>query len=60
VDRWDGDAAVIRARLPVAPNAQATIRREWLARVKDGLDRAGVHSPAQRIRLLADPMQRNN
>ena len=59
VDRWDGDAAVIRARVPVAPSAQATIRREWLARVKDGLDHAGVHSPTQRIRLLADPMQRN-
>jgi small conductance mechanosensitive channel len=60
VDRWDGDAIVIRARLPVAPSAQATMRREWLARVKDGLDRAGVHSPTQRIRLLADPTQRND
>jgi small conductance mechanosensitive channel len=60
VDRWDGDSVVIRARLPVAPSAQATIRREWLARVKVGLDRADVQSPTQRIRLLADPMPRNS
>ena len=58
-DRWDGDAVVIRARLPVAPSAQAEIRREWLARVIDGLDRTGVQSPTQRIRLLTDPMPRN-
>jgi small-conductance mechanosensitive channel len=60
VDRWDGDAVVIRARLPVAPSAQATMRREWLARVKDGLDRAGVQSPTQRIRLLDDTRQRGS
>ena len=53
MDRWDGDAVVIRARLPVAPSAQAALRREWLARVKAGLDSAGVPNPTQRIRLLS-------
>jgi len=45
VDRWDGDTVVIRARLPVAPSAQAAMRREWLARVKVGLDGAGAPNP---------------
>jgi len=52
MDRWEGDTIVIRARLPVAPSAQASLRREWLARVKTGLEGAGVANPAQRIRLL--------
>jgi len=57
VDRWDGDAIVIRARLPIVPSAQAALRREWLARVKTGLDGAGVPNPTQRIRLLSGASQ---
>lgn len=38
MDKWDGNKIVIRARLPVVPSAQASLRREWLARVKAGLD----------------------
>jgi len=48
---------VIRARLPVAPSAQAALRREWLARVKAGLDSAGIPNPTQRIRLLSGASQ---
>jgi small conductance mechanosensitive channel len=58
LDRWEGDTVVIRARLPVAPSAQASLRREWLARVKAGLDSAGVPNPTQRIRLLSDGSSR--
>lgn len=57
LEKWDGDTIVIRARLPVAPSAQASLRREWLARVKAGLDGAGVACPAPRIRLLPDDSQ---
>ena len=57
VDRWDGDTVMIRARLPVAASAQAPLRREWLARVKAGLDSAGVPNPTQRIRLLSGGSQ---
>jgi small conductance mechanosensitive channel len=52
LERWDGDTIVIRARLPVAPGAQAPIRREWLARVRVALEDAGVPNPTQRIQLL--------
>lgn len=57
MEKWDGDTIVIRARLPVAPSAQASLRREWLARVKAGLDGAGVACPAPRIRLLPSDSQ---
>ena len=57
VEKWEGDTIVIRARLPVAPSAQASMRREWLARVKAGLDGAGVTNPTQRIRLLPNESQ---
>jgi hypothetical protein len=35
-------AEAIRARLPVVPEAQMPIRREWLARVRVALQGAGV------------------
>jgi small conductance mechanosensitive channel len=41
MEKWDGNTIVIRARLPVVPSAQAPLRREWLARVKAGLDHTG-------------------
>jgi small-conductance mechanosensitive channel len=53
MDRWEADTDVIRAHVPVAASAQASTRREWLARVKAGLDSAGVPNPTRRIRLLA-------
>jgi len=52
IERWQDDAVVIRSRLQVEPHSQATVRRELLARVKAGLERAGVASPTQRLRLL--------
>ncbi len=40
LDRWEDDAAVIRARLPVVPNARAAVRRELLA--DGGVKRAAL------------------
>jgi hypothetical protein len=41
-----------------ATGVQAALRREWLARVKEGLDRAEVPNPTQRIRLLSGELRR--
>jgi small conductance mechanosensitive channel len=54
LDRWEGDAAVIRARLPVVPNAQAAVRRELLARIKAAFDVAGIANPIRRLQLTRE------
>jgi small conductance mechanosensitive channel len=54
LDRWEDDAAVIRARLPVVPNARAAVRRELLARVKTAFDAAGIASPMRRLQLTRE------
>lgn len=54
LDRWEGDAAVIRARLPVVPNAQAAVRRELLARTKTAFDVAGIAYPIRRLQLTRE------
>jgi hypothetical protein len=54
LDRWEDGAAVIRARLPVVPNAQAAMRRELLARVKTAFDVAGIANPTRRLRLTRE------
>ncbi len=54
LDRWEDGAAVIRARLPVVPNAQAAVRRELLARVKTAFDVAGIANPTRRLRLTRE------
>jgi small conductance mechanosensitive channel len=55
LERWEDDAAVIRARLPVAPRAQAAIRRELLARVKTAFEAADISAPTRRLRLTREP-----
>jgi hypothetical protein len=50
-ERWDGDAMLIRSRVPVAADSQGPVRRAWLARVKAGRDLAGIPNPMQRPRL---------
>jgi small-conductance mechanosensitive channel len=55
LDRWEDGAAVIRARLPVVPNAQAAVRRELLARVKTAFDVAGIANPTPRLQLTREP-----
>lgn len=54
IERWEGDAVVLRARVPTEPHSQAVVRRELLARVKAGLDAAGVPNPTQRLRLVRE------
>jgi small conductance mechanosensitive channel len=49
IERWDDDTVVIRSRLPVAPNAQAPVRRELLARVKTAFERESIPGPMQRL-----------
>jgi small conductance mechanosensitive channel len=45
VERWDDSAVVLRARLRVAPLEQWTVRREYLRRLKQAFDRAGIEIP---------------
>lgn len=45
VERWDDSAVVLRARLRVAPLEQWTVRREYLKRLKQAFDRAGIEIP---------------
>lgn len=52
IERWEDDSVVIRSRIPVQPHAQVAVRRALLARVKSGLDAAGIANPTQRLRLL--------
>ena len=52
VERWEDDSVVIRSRIPVQPHAQPAVRRALLARVKSGMDAAGIANPTQRLRLL--------
>jgi len=54
-ERWDDDAMLIRPRIPVAADSQAPVRRAWLARVKAGMDLAGIPNPTQRLRLSRAP-----
>jgi moderate conductance mechanosensitive channel len=54
IERWEDDSVLIRSRIPVRPHAQATVRRALLARVKSGMDAAGIANPTQRLRLLRD------
>jgi len=45
VERWADSAAVIRARFEVAPLKQWNVRREYLRRLKNAFDRAGIEIP---------------
>ena len=54
LERLEEDAAVIRARLPVVPNAQAAVRRELLARIKAAFDVAGIANPIRRLQLTRE------
>jgi moderate conductance mechanosensitive channel len=45
VERWENSAVILRARLKVAPDQQAGIRREFLRRLKYAFDAAGIEMP---------------
>jgi small-conductance mechanosensitive channel len=49
VERLDGSALVLRARLKVAPLEQQPVRREFLKRIKTAFDAQGVQMPAPGI-----------
>jgi small conductance mechanosensitive channel len=51
LERWEDDAAVIRARLPVVPKWRAAVHRELLARVKMALETAGISAPIRRLQV---------
>ncbi|RPI14471.1 MAG: mechanosensitive ion channel family protein [Lysobacterales bacterium] len=54
LERWEGDAAVIRARLPVVPKAQAALRRELLERAKTAFEAAEIAAPTRRLLLTRE------
>ena len=51
VERWADSSVVIRARFKVAPLAQWTVRREYLRRLKQAFDAAGIEIPFPQIML---------
>lgn len=51
VERWDDSAIVIRARLRVAPLEQWAVRRDYLRRLKQAFDRAGIEIPFPQLTL---------
>jgi len=66
VERWADSAVVIRARFKVAPLEQWNVRREYLRRLKNAFDRAGIeipfpqltlHRPARRPTVGTDALQ---
>ena len=66
VERWADSAVVIRARFKVAPLEQWNVRREYLRRLKNAFDRAGIeipfpqltlHRPARRPTSASDALQ---
>jgi small-conductance mechanosensitive channel len=57
VERWADSSVVLRARFRVAPLEQWTVRREYLRRLKNAFDRAGIEIPFPQITLhLAPPL----
>ena len=51
VERMDGSALVLRARLKVAPLEQQPVRREFLKRIKAAFDAQGIQMPAPAIAI---------
>ncbi|MBC7941780.1 MAG: mechanosensitive ion channel family protein [Chitinophagaceae bacterium] len=51
VERWADSSVVLRARFRVAPLEQWTVRREYLRRLKNAFDRAGIEIPFPQMTL---------
>lgn len=51
VERWADSSVVIRARFKVAPLQQWAVRREYLRRLKQAFDAAGIEIPFPQITL---------
>lgn len=55
VERWADSSVVLRARFRVAPLEQWTVRREYLRRLKNAFDRAGIEIPFPQMALHVVP-----
>lgn len=53
VERWADSAIVLRARFRVAPLEQWTVRREYLRRLKEAFDAAGIEIPFPHLKVVA-------
>ncbi len=51
VERWADSSIVLRARFKVAPLQQWTVRREYLRRLKNAFDHAGIEIPFPQVTL---------
>ncbi|MEO6276558.1 MAG: mechanosensitive ion channel family protein [Roseateles sp.] len=51
VERWADSAVMLRARFKVAPLEQWTVRREYLRRLKNAFDQAGIEIPFPQMTL---------
>jgi small conductance mechanosensitive channel len=52
VESWADSAVVIRCRFKVAPLAQWDVRREYLRRLKNAFDQAGIEIPYPHMKVL--------
>ena len=53
VERWEQSAIVLRGRFKVRPMDQWTVRREFLHRLKDAFDAAGIEIPYPHVTVYA-------
>jgi small conductance mechanosensitive channel len=53
VERWDGNALVLRCRFRVRALEQANVRRELLRRLKDEFDLQGIRMPQAQVTLVS-------
>lgn len=52
VENWADSAVVIRCRFKVAPLAQWDVRREYLRRLKNAFDQAGIEIPYPHMKVF--------
>jgi moderate conductance mechanosensitive channel len=52
VDQWADSAVVIRCRFRVAPLEQWNVRREYLRRLKQAFERAGIEIPFPHVKIV--------
>lgn len=52
VENWADSAIVIRCRLMVVPLGQWDVRREYLKKLKEAFDQAGIEIPYPHVKLV--------
>ena len=60
VERWDNSAVVVRCRFRVIALEQWSVRREFLRRLKQSFDDAGIEIPYPHLTLYAGQDQEGN